>query len=432
MRSYVPSLLLGALSLAACGGGNDVDPRVIPGGGVGDGAIDGEVNVYAIDTATDAPIVGATISVADVQSPVDETGLAIFADVKGAQTISVKAQGYRSAVWAGVNGANVTIPLTKLDAGTVDQATLSGTIDGFDLFDVDDGHVKAAVVGYAQSDDLGDDANNLPTPNGQNVCTGTTACNWSLVSRAGTLHVFAALVDVDPMGDLDPENDTFTVRGYAMRQVTVEDGVNQSGLALAQIEAGNLEDITVDLGTPPAALTEIAALVGIEIADDEVLQLPFSFLSPDGAAMLVPKLSVFPGATYRLTAIAQTTSADAGAQSIVISRGETDTALAAGTWLVPPTGVTVSRTDATWTPIAGATIHQVQWIDASEDTVLEITMFDQAATSVTIPALVALPGSGTFGGRVSGIAADLDLTDFSLDDDDDLITALAAEPADVP
>jgi hypothetical protein len=29
---------------------NDVDPRVISGGGVGDGAIDGRLNVYVIDT----------------------------------------------------------------------------------------------------------------------------------------------------------------------------------------------------------------------------------------------------------------------------------------------------------------------------------------------------------------------------------------------
>jgi predicted secreted protein len=50
------------LVFAACGG-NDVDPRVIAGGGVGDGEIDGELNVYVIDTSTDAPIAGAMVQV---------------------------------------------------------------------------------------------------------------------------------------------------------------------------------------------------------------------------------------------------------------------------------------------------------------------------------------------------------------------------------
>src|SRR5688572_22022930 len=95
------STLLFTLVLCACGG-------------VGDGAIDGEVNIHVIDADTDAPITGAQISVADGAAiTVDATGLAVVADVEGPQVIAVKAQGYRSAVWDGADGANVTIPLTR-------------------------------------------------------------------------------------------------------------------------------------------------------------------------------------------------------------------------------------------------------------------------------------------------------------------------------
>jgi hypothetical protein len=430
MRSILLRLALLALpiSLVACGGGgNDVDPRVIPGGGVGDGAIDGEVNIHVIDADTDLPIAGAMVGVAEIEAAVDATGLVIVEDVEGAQNVAVKATGYRSAVWMGVNGANITIPMEKLTTGTVDQATLSGSITGYDTITPTAG-VKAAVVLYTQTDNLGDPVNELQTPNGANICFGTT-CAWTLVSRTGSLHVMAAIVQIeDPNATpTNPDDDIFTILGWASRAVTVEDGVNQSGIALDLIQTGNLENVTVDMGQPPAGLPETGAIVGIEIGEDEVAQIPVSFLSTSATA-LVPKLTAFPGSTYRLTAIAGTASGEEGAQSIVIHRGETATTLAAGTWLVPPTGVTATRTTASWSPVAGALVHNVAWVDASNDSLLEITAFDSTITSVTVPTLVAVPTSGTISVRVGAIAATLDVTDFSLETDDKLLTGLASQP----
>src|SRR5665811_496792 len=79
-------LLIGA---AACG--NSPDPRLIKGGGVGDGAIDGLVNVYVIDNDTYAPIVDATVEIDNKDQQTDDTGLVIFQDVSGPQTVAVKA-----------------------------------------------------------------------------------------------------------------------------------------------------------------------------------------------------------------------------------------------------------------------------------------------------------------------------------------------------
>jgi hypothetical protein len=428
-RIILASVLVAA---AACGGGGGGDdPRVIPGGGVGDGPIDGVVNVYVIDADTDAGIAGAMVSVGGVEAMTDSTGLAVFEDVEGPQTVAARSQGRRSIVWDRVNGANVTIPLDLLDPGTPGQATLAGTIEGFEQITPPAGHIKAAIVTYTQTDDLGDPANELQTPAQGNICA-IGQCPWTLVSRAGTLHAIALIVDIDQNGTpADDTDDILTVTGYAQAAVTVQDGVDQNGLVLAMIEAGNLDTVTIDMGTPPAALTERLALVGVEIGDDEVLQIPTQFAA-DPSQILAPRLTAFPGSTYRLSAIAGTTMGDRGAQSVLVRRGLTTQALAAGEWLVPPTGVTATRTDASWSPVAGALVHQVAYADATGRSVLEITVFDSAVTAVTIPALVALPATGNLTARVAGIGATLDPQDFSLDEDEESLYGIASEPVTVP
>ncbi len=417
------------LALAACS--NDVDPRVISGGGVGDGEIDGEVNVYVIAESGDAPISGAIVEVGGEQKTTDADGLVVFSDVEGAQTIAVKATGFRSQVWVGANGANVTIPLTA-SGSTPDSATLSGTITGWDTINPDTGHVKAAIILYSHSDSIGDDANDLQTPSMGNICLGPT-CNWSVVSRTGTVTITAAIVDRDSKGTLgDPSDDTQKIIGWAFKSgVTVEKGVNQSGLTLTMVETGNLETVTIDKGTPPAGLTEVTAVAGIEVSKDDIVQLP-AFINTDPTTLLAPKRTVFGGTgTYRLTAIAQTSSMDMGAQSIVLRQGLTTTTLTADKWLVSPTDVMMSRTNASWTPVSGAVIHSATWENASGE-LLEITVLDPKTTSVDVPTLVALPTSGTLTARVSAIGADIDPNDFSLEDDSAKIWGASAQPVSIP
>jgi len=417
------------LLVALLGCSNDVDPRLIHGGGVGDGSIDGEVNVFVIDDATDQPIAGATVEVDGRQQTTTTDGLVTFKDVDGPQTVAVKASNYRSAVWDGVDGANVTIPL-RLAKPVADSATLAGTIAGWESIVVPAGHLKAALVLYSWSNKLGDAANNLPQT-GANLCAGQM-CNWSLVSRTGTVTVIAAIVDRDPKGNLDPSDDTQSIIGWAYKTgVTVEQGVNQSGLVLAMVEAGNLQNVTIDKGAPPAALTNVLWLVGIELTADETVQLA-AFINTDPTTVLVPNRTVFGGtATYRLTAIAQTTAGDMGAQSIVLRQGLTTTALATDTWLNTPTGVTITRTSAAWQPVPGAMLHSAAWADATGG-LLEITAFDPKQTSVEVPALVALPASGTLAARIQAIGADLDVNDFSLEDDSGLLWGVSAQPASIP
>src|SRR5262249_51723640 len=154
---------------------------------------------------------------------------------------------------------------------------------------------------------LGDKANNIATPGNGNVCgIGVNTCNWSVVTRTGTVTLIAVIVDIDTKGTATSSDDTTTITGWAfLGGLSVAKGVNQSGLQLTMIEAGNLQNVNIDLGTPPAALTKTQSLVGIELAGGEVVQLPV-FIAEDPSTALVPKGDVFsPGATYRLTAVAQ-------------------------------------------------------------------------------------------------------------------------------
>lgn len=422
MRTFLGFLVIGA---AACG--NSPDPRLIKGGGVGDGAIDGLVNVYVIDNDTDAPIVDATVEIAGKDQQTDDTGLVIFQDVSGPQTVAIKASGYRGAVWQDANGANLTIAISKLGNLTAQRATLSGSIAAWDTVTVPSGHAKAAFVAYSQTDDFGDPGNNLTTPNSGNVCFGNpSTCTFSIVSRTGTVTLTAAIVDIDPHGNLDPADDTYSIIGWATGPaVQVDSGIDQSGLVLTQLEPGKLQNVTIDYGTPPDALTKHDALIGIELSKDEILQLP---VLPSGATTaLMPTLAAFsPGVTYRLTAVAQATVTDPP-QSVVIQRGQTATTLAAETWLATPVNVTASRTSAALDKVTNAKLHSVQWSDAN-GVLLEITMFDAAKTTTTVPALLALPTSGTLTVKAQGIGADLDLQDFSLDTDEDLLWGVSVQP----
>ena len=118
--------LAACIALAACGGSgsgvdggntepNDVEPMLIPGGGVSSGAVRGEINVHAIDDETGAAVANAMVRLGTAADPApglgstDNNGLAVFIDPEliGPQTVTISATGYAAATWIGVNGANV-------------------------------------------------------------------------------------------------------------------------------------------------------------------------------------------------------------------------------------------------------------------------------------------------------------------------------------
>src|SRR5262245_49686273 len=102
-----------ALLVAACGGGGgtndddagddggDVDPVLIPGGGVTSGAIDGEVNVYVVEVGTATPIPQASVRVGALEALTNADGLAVISDpgLVGPQTVTATANGHAAATW---------------------------------------------------------------------------------------------------------------------------------------------------------------------------------------------------------------------------------------------------------------------------------------------------------------------------------------------
>jgi hypothetical protein len=414
MRKLCAATLL-ALGAGACGGGgNDVEPELIPTGGIHDPGIEGEVNVYVIDEDTDAPLVGATVRVGTIEGTTDATGLFVASgDLSGKQQITAKATNYAPSVWVGVDGANVTIPMTRATTTSVNvpQAELGGTINGWtSLPQPAAGHANVAHVAYSQSKELGDDnGNDLPPPAmSSNVCfyvaasppTAIPPCNWRINARAGTIAVAAAIADYDSKGTATDSDDTITITNFAIKQpLTVVDGANQTGVQLDILPAGSTTSASVTFGTPPSTFTEVAAVVGVDLGDLGVLRL--ANVTPTANTVVVPSLSAISGSIgYELLAFATEMVDDGTAgQSVVLKRGiSSASGIAAGEWLPAPTGLASDRTTVSVSPSATAKVHILEFNTrpaTGEGTrAMSIGIFD-GTTSVDLPVDFAPLPSGT-------------------------------------
>ena len=391
-----------------------VEPRVIAGGGIGDGPIAGVVNLYVIDDVTRRPVSSATVRVGTVDGVTDATGLFVARGIDGPQTIVAKANGYRSEVWVGANGANVTINLGAANTASPASGTITGTITNFAAITVAAGHTKVAVTSYSQADELGAESNEIAQPNNQNLCFGTAACNFTLTSRTGKVAVLAAVFDQDLKGTpADPSDDTQTFLGWAVKTGVT---VTQSGtsVALDMIPASMLQDVTVSFGSPPSGLSQVGGLVGIDAGADGTLQLAPMFVTPTGATLRAPKPeAIASGASYRFTGFASNGQTNP-TTSVVLRRALTGTSLSAGTWLSAPSG-TPTRTGASWTAPTGATVQSLEY-NQGATRIVNVTVFD-GTSAVTLPDMIAMP-SGTLTVQLSAIGAPgLDVGNFSLDAD---------------
>jgi len=435
------------LSLVACGNdsvdpgpdgpsGNRPDPRVIAGGGIGDGAIDGVVNLYVIDDTARTPIANAEVRVGAVAGTTDATGLFVAEGVVGPQDIVVKAPSRRAEMWLAANGANITVNLELMNVGTPPSANLTGSITGLVTGTLPANHAMLAIVSYSQTDDLGDPANELAQPAGsgglpQNLCFVTLAadpCAFTVTSRTGKVALVAAIFDFDTKGTATEADDTQVLVGWAVRQgITVVASSNQTVPSMSLVPVAMTQTMTVDFGTPPANLTQRGALLGIDLGDEGVLQLP-AFVTPAAPTLLAPKLAAISGATgFRLTGIASDGAVTDAAQSVVLRRALTGTTLAAGEWLSPPTGVSLTKTGGSWTNSPGATVHGVEFTQGGTN-LLNVTTFDSSQATFTLPDLLLPLPSGAITATLNAIGADgLDPNSFSLDADRDKLDRVGAQ-----
>ena len=448
MRSNLAWSLTLALLAAACGGddGNNATPAVIPGGGVHDPGIDGLVNVYAIDSDTDAPIAGASVRVGTIEGTTDATGLFVAkGDLTGPQTIAVKATGYATGVYVGADGANVTAALDRTPASTTapPQAEISGSVAGWDALPLPAAdHLTAALVTYSQSRELGANDNDLaPPPSGtqvaSNVCVKSSQaslpCAWRINARVGTVAVFAIMADIDTQGTAAQDDDVVTVTGFATApNLVIAAGQAQSNVTLTPLAAGSTTTASVSFGTPPAGLTASLGIVGVDLGAAGVMRVPP--LAATATTTVVPSLSAFAGSSYELVALARESATDGtAAESIVLRRGLTSAAsLAAGDWLAPPSGLSSDRASASFARVAGASAHVMEFDTSSgggsANRAMSVVVLDDSAT-ITLPTDFAPLPSGSLTYKVSAFdaGAAFDPRDFAIDDLQDVLVRLSSE-----
>jgi len=424
------SLLGGITAAAACGGGHDVTPTIITGGGISDPGIDGEVNVYAIESASDEPIGGATVLVGGKTGETDETGLFVATGVSGPQQITVMADGFVTQTWVGVDGANVTIPLDLEDEGSIDvpQATVTGTINGFLSLPVPSGGAKIAFVTYSANMDDNDPANDITQPGGgqslpPNTCINSqlgAMCDWSLITRTGPQAIVAFV------GDFNLQTQAIDIDGFAYATgIVVQDGVDQSGVELELAAANELVTPDLTFDDPPSGTTDVSALVRVNLGDEGRLQLP---VAGGDFTVPVPALSLFDGSDYDLIAIANDGTEEH--QSIVFDHDvPTVDGYTASSFLALPTGVTADGGVFSADVDAGVTVYAFDIQDGSGNKQWSVAFFDGTA-SVTKPDEVTLPSGALVLSAQALVIPDVALDDFALDDVTGTLTAIASVQTD--
>ncbi len=437
MKSTSLAILLTLLAppMSGCGGKNDAAPRLIEGGGIGDGAIDGRLNVYVVEAYTDKPLANAEVRVGEpgedpLVGTTDSSGLYTFdGDLAGPQTITAIADGYVVATWFGADGANVTMPLDPTGTPSVPHARLEGTIAGWaDLPDPATDHIILASVVASQTTRLGDPQNSLeqPTIGGLpgNVCVKTalaSQCAYALNSRTGTVALSATILDVDTKGNTDDSDNTVEVMGYAFHLNTVvEDGVDQDGLVLEQTEASGLTDVTIDVADLPSGLDASGLSLGLELPDQGIMMLGVAQNPPSEIEVPLPSLSGdFAEGEYLTYAYAGELGVENGDASVILQHHITDLSqtIALGDWLDMASDLAVSGGTYSFTPVAASPLSTVTFYEPSGDKVWNIVLLDER-TSFTLPGLDPNPlPSGSVDMGVSQFAApDLDLGDFSIDE----------------
>lgn len=423
--------ILGAAALAAaCGGGHDVTPTIITGGGVADPGIDGETNVYAIESVSDEPISGATVIVGSVTGETDETGLFVATGVSGSQQITVIADGFVTQTWVGVNGANVTVPLDLEEEGTPDvpQATVTGTIDGFLDLAPPQGGAKIGLVTYSANMDDDDPANDLAQPGGgggvpPNACINSqlgSMCDWSLVTRTGPQTLIAFI------GDLDLQTQAVDIDGFAYATgIDVQDGVDQDGVDLTIADDNELVTADLTLDDPPSGTTEVSALVRVNLGEDGRLQLP---VAGGDFAVPVPVLSLFAGSDYDLIVIANDGTDEN--QSIVFDHEvPTVDGYTASDFVALPTGIAVDDKVFSSEVHADSTAMIFDVMNADGETQWAIAFFDGTA-EVTQPDEVNLPSGALVLRAQAFVVPDVDFEDFALEELVDSVTAISSAQVD--
>jgi hypothetical protein len=450
-------------ALAACGNTSvnvPPTPRMIPGGGLGDGPINGYLNVYVMDDDTRAPISGAAVRVGGSAEPSpctvnsDSTGLAVF-ELKtcmlltGKQSVTASATGYSPSTWIGVNATNLTMSIRATTPAAIDSATITGTITGWDTLPAPaPQHQTLALIGYSGSRTLGDAANNLPQdmrnvtvaligdfPIPSNLCVRNALvsdCNWRLKTRTGSQAHYAVVLDQDTKGtDNNDADDTFTVIGWAIKTgLSFSKDHGADGEALTLLADADMQAFSVSFPTTPSGLDYIGAFPMLDLGDAGRIAIVLPALNMTSTTTRVPKLTgALASGKYDFFAKAQ--DAQDKDQPGTLSWAHAVDATKPVTslnWLLPPTGITATGGMYSFTAVVGATLHGAELKTMAGNRAWSVTIFD-GSTSFTLPGVSPdpLPTGMARLGVSALVVPDFSLTSAKFDDLQDRLTHISSD-----
>jgi hypothetical protein len=417
-----PALSLLCLTVAACGGTavtGPPTPRLIEGGGLGDGPIMGGLNVHVTDDDTRAPVSGATVRVGGSSDPsactatTDSTGLAIFVAktcmlLNGKQSITASAADYAPSTWIGVDAANVTMAIRAKKTAPLDSAVVTGSIAGWDTLPAPAaGHQTLAIVGYSAGVHASDAVNNLQqdtrvvhvkidafeadVPIPSNLCVrnaGVNDCNWKLKTRTGKQAHYAVVFDQDQKGTPeDDKDDTLTVIGWAIKRgLAFSKDLGADGEALTLLTDTEMQSFSATFPSPPSGLDHIAAFPILTLGDEGRIAIIAPALNQMNGTTKVPKLAgPFADAAYDFLAKAQDAQDKDQPGTLTWAHAVDPTKpVAAMGWVAPPTNLKVMDGVYSFTPAAGASVSGAELASMDGRRAWSVTIFD-GTTSFTLP-----------------------------------------------
>ena len=201
MRNPIGVTVLTVVSISCGGVSGPAMPRLIPGGGIGDGAIDGHLYVHVTDDDTRAVVGSATVRIGASADPspcevaTDSTGLATFEpdgcpDLKGPVTVDRVGDGLRAHHLDRRQRHQLDDPDSLEGAPGDRNGDRHGYIAGWaDLPAPAANHQTLALIGASQAPDLGDRANDIPQGMRDVLVAGlvttSVAANICVPQRAG-------------------------------------------------------------------------------------------------------------------------------------------------------------------------------------------------------------------------------------------------------
>lgn len=400
------------------GSGGDVKPDVdppkpVPGGGASGNPIDGVVNVYVLEEATDAPVKGAFVQIGETPTTArsgmtDDKGFVAIADpgLKGAQTVTAGKKTYRTSTVTDLSVSSLTLSLRPIAAPPIDTAKVRGTVDFGGLPAPPAGHYRAAYVLYQLVEPVSSPRNEIL----QGSSTAGVPDNsyapgipllmkteFVLVAPTGMVDLFALVVDIDPAGSFMPADWIFTPTHIGILDgLTLAKGEDRAGQKIPVVAPLD-QALKVTAPAMPMGMTSVSLSVILKHGKNRLIPVysdlfGVNFGVDPAAGVPAPKLEgSFAGGTLWAAAGTDDATGSTGPTKTGNSV-QRDIASYAPAAMPPPFVPVVgspswAMDEIGYDPAAGAAIHTFTIAPKGKDVVWDVIVLDKARGKIHLPEL---------------------------------------------